>query len=164
MSKNLPFWGESPQPAKTYYQMKLVCDVFGIVDHSKKLSNYTYLCDELAAGSKNTDHTISFLQHFIDSHIDSWVQNIIFCLDNARICICKYLLGWADQLVDLKRFHFCIKLLVTPSLSQTGYFPLFLRHFMLEMFFALKCFKILPCYIQIVVFSLQSKLYIGGQL
>ena len=24
MSKNLPFWGESPQPAKTYYQMKLV--------------------------------------------------------------------------------------------------------------------------------------------
>ena len=24
MSKNLPFWGESPQPAKTYYQMKRV--------------------------------------------------------------------------------------------------------------------------------------------
>ena len=44
MSKNLPFWGESPQPAKTYYQMKLVCDVFGIIDHSKqgKESHYNY--------------------------------------------------------------------------------------------------------------------------
>ena len=42
--------------------MKLVCDVFGIVDHSKddRESNYTYLCDELAAGSKTSDHTISF--------------------------------------------------------------------------------------------------------
>lgn len=62
MSKNLPFWGESPQPAKTYYQMKLVCDVFGIIDHSKqgRESHYTYLCDELAAGSKTSDHTISF--------------------------------------------------------------------------------------------------------
>ena len=49
MSKNLPYWGESPQPAKTYYQMKLVCDVFGIVDHSQQKS-YTYLCDELALG------------------------------------------------------------------------------------------------------------------
>ena len=104
MSKNLPFWGESPQPAKTYYQMKLVCDVLGIVEHSKKPNNYTYFCDELAAGPKNTDHTISFLQHFIDSHIDSWVQNITFCLDNARICKCKYLLAWADQLVEKGRF------------------------------------------------------------
>ena len=50
MSKNLPFWGESPQPAKTYYEMKLVCDVFGIIDHSKqgRESHYTYLCEELA--------------------------------------------------------------------------------------------------------------------
>ena len=41
MSKNLPFWGESPQPAKTYYQMKLVCDVFGIVNHSKRIERAT---------------------------------------------------------------------------------------------------------------------------
>ena len=34
MGKNLPYWGESAQPSKTYYMMKLVCDVFGIVDHS----------------------------------------------------------------------------------------------------------------------------------
>jgi len=80
----MSIWGESPQPAKTFYQMKLAYDVFGIVDHSKRPSDYTYLCDELVAGPKNTDHTISFLQHFINSHIDSWV-NITFCLDNARI-------------------------------------------------------------------------------
>lgn len=104
MSKNLPFWGESPQPAKTYYQMKLVCDVFGIVDHSKKTSNHTYICDELAAGPKNTDHTISFLNHFIDTQVDSWVKNITFCLDNAKICKCKYLLAWADQVVNQGRF------------------------------------------------------------
>ena len=104
MSKNLPFWGESPQPAKTYYQMKLVCDVFGIVDHSKKASNHTYICDEVAAGPKNTDHTISFLNHFLDTKIDSWVRNVIFCLDNAKICKCKYLLAWADQVVNQGRF------------------------------------------------------------
>lgn len=104
MSKNLPFWGESPQPAKTYYQMKLVCDVFGIVDHSKKASNHTYICDELAAGPKNTDHTISFLHHFIDTQIDSWVKNVTFCLDNAKICKCKYLLAWADHIVNQGRF------------------------------------------------------------
>jgi len=54
MSKNLPFWGEFPQPAKTY-QMRLVCDVFGIIDHSKQgtETHYTYLCEELAAGSNN---------------------------------------------------------------------------------------------------------------
>ena len=107
MSKNLPFWGESPQLAKTYYQMKLVCDVFGIIDHSKQggESHYTYLCEELAARSKNSDHTISFFQHFIDTHIDSWVRNITFCLDNARVCKNKYLLAWANELVDQGRFE-----------------------------------------------------------
>ena len=34
MGKNLPYWGESAQPSKTYYMMKLVCDVFEIVNHS----------------------------------------------------------------------------------------------------------------------------------
>ena len=29
MGKNLPHWGKSAQPSKTYYMMKLVCVVFG---------------------------------------------------------------------------------------------------------------------------------------
>ena len=69
MGKNLPYWGESAQPSKTYYMMKLVCDVFGIVDHSSK-KRYAYLCDECAAGPKSTDHTLSFLDHFIRMYIE----------------------------------------------------------------------------------------------
>ena len=46
MGKNLPYWGESAQPSKTHYMMKLVCDVFGIVDHGPN-QQYTYLCDKV---------------------------------------------------------------------------------------------------------------------
>ena len=58
MGKNLPHWGESAQPSKTYYMMKLVCDIFGVIDHSSG-KRYAYLCDERAAGPKSTDHTPS---------------------------------------------------------------------------------------------------------
>ena len=43
MSKNLPYWGESAQPGETYYLMKLVCDVFGIVDHSNSKGTHMYV-------------------------------------------------------------------------------------------------------------------------
>ena len=103
MGKNLPHWGESAQPSKTYYMMKLVCDVFGIVDHSSKKS-YAYLCTELAAGPKSTDHTLTFLEHFVTMNIDKWVRHITLCLDNARICKNQYLVAWAHELVEKKRF------------------------------------------------------------
>ena len=92
MSKNLPYWGDSAQPGKSYYMMKLVCDVFGIVDHSTD-SNYTYICDELAAGSKSSDHTLTFLNHFVETHIEKWVTQLCLCLDNARICKNQYILA-----------------------------------------------------------------------
>ena len=69
MGKNLPYWGESAQPSKTYYMMKLVCDVFGIVDHGSN-KQYAYLCDEVATGSKSTDHTIIFFEHFTQTYVD----------------------------------------------------------------------------------------------
>lgn len=103
MGKNLPYWGESAQPSKTYYMMKLVCDIFGIVDHGPN-QQYAYLCDEVAAGSKSTDHTISFFQHFIQMHIDDWVRHICFCLDNAKICKNQYLVAWAFEMVQKKKF------------------------------------------------------------
>ena len=100
MGKNLPYWGESAQPSKTYYMMKLVCDVFGIVDQQ-----YAYLCDEVAAGSKSTDHIISFFQHFIQMHIDDWVRHICFCLDNAKVYKNQYLVAWAfEMMVQQKKF------------------------------------------------------------
>ena len=103
MSKNLPYWGDSAQPGKSYYMMKLVCDVFGIVDHSTD-SNYTYICDELAAGSKSSDHTLTFLNHFVETHIEKWVTQLCLCLDNARICKNQYLIGWAMEMLTKKRF------------------------------------------------------------
>lgn len=114
MSKNLPYWGESAQPGKTYYLMKLVCDIFGIVDHFCG-KGYTYICDELAAGSKSTDHTISFFQHFIDTYIPNWVQKLTICLDNARICKNRYLLGWASEVVESGRFQSIRFFYMTPG-------------------------------------------------
>ena len=103
MSKNLPYWGESPQPGKTYYLMKLVCDIFGIIDHSTSKS-YTYTCDEVAAGAKSTDHTISFFDHFVNTYVDSWVRKLTICLDNAQICKNRYLLAWASEVVKRGQF------------------------------------------------------------
>jgi len=98
MGKNLPYWGESAQPSKTY-MMKLVCDVFGIVDHSSN-KRYTYLCDECAAWPKSTDHTLTFFDHFVRMYIDKWVRHLTLCLDNARICKNQYLVAWAMELVE----------------------------------------------------------------
>jgi hypothetical protein len=103
MGKNLPHWGKSAQPSKTYYMMKLVCDVFGIVDHSSN-KEYAYLCDEVAAGSKSTDHTLTFFDHYIRMYVDEWVRHLTLCLDNARICKNQYLVAWAVELVEKNRF------------------------------------------------------------
>lgn len=62
-----------------HYMMKLVCDVFGIFDHSSNRW-YAYLCNECAAG---TDHTLTFFDHFIRMYIDKWVWHLTLCLDNA---------------------------------------------------------------------------------
>ena len=67
MTRTLPYWGSTPQPAKTYYQIKLVVDIFGIVDYSSSEKNFAYLCDEIAAGAKSTNHTISFLEHYVNN-------------------------------------------------------------------------------------------------
>ena len=98
MGKNLPHWGNSAQPSKSYYMMKLVCDVFGVVDHSTGKA-YAYECDETAAGAKSTDYTITFLDHYIRTYIPDWVNHLILCLDNARICKNQYLVAWAIELI-----------------------------------------------------------------
>ena len=75
--------------------MKLVCDVFRIVDHSTD-SNYTYICNELA---KSSDHTLTFLSHFVETHIEKWVTQLCLCLDNAHICKNQYLIVWAMEML-----------------------------------------------------------------
>ena len=119
MGKNLPYWGESAQPGKTYYMMKLVCDVFGIVDHAL-CKNYTYMCDERAAGPKSTDHTITFLDHYVNMYVPNWVHKLTLCLDNARICKNQYLVAWATELV--KKGHFSSVRFMYMTVGHTGYY------------------------------------------
>ena len=66
--------------------------------------NFSYLCDEIAAGTKSTDHTISFLEHYVNNYLDEWVRHLTICLDNARICKNCYILSWTSELVDNGKF------------------------------------------------------------
>jgi len=80
MSKLIPNWGMSPQPGSTYYLQKLSNDIFGIVDHSTGESQ-TYIFDE-RLGPKNSDHTISYIHHYLSS-IPPWIKRVHIFLDNA---------------------------------------------------------------------------------
>lgn len=66
MSKLVPYWGMSAQPGSTYYLQKLSHDILGIVNHATNKSA-VYLFDE-RVGPKNTDHTVSYITHFIYWH------------------------------------------------------------------------------------------------
>lgn len=66
-AKLIPHWGYSPQPGTTYYKQKLSNDIFGIVAHTTP-SRYLFaiVWHESAAGAKTADHTITFLDKFIE--------------------------------------------------------------------------------------------------
>ena len=82
MGKLLPSWGRSPQPSSTYYFQKLTCDILGIVDH-RDCSGAVYVFDE-RVGPKNTDHTISYILHYIKCEkVPSWVKRVHLFMDNA---------------------------------------------------------------------------------
>lgn len=105
MSKLIPHWGYSPQPASTYYMMKLSHEILGIVNHSTGLSTI-YLFDERLS-PKNTDHTLSYLTHFLlnKEEIPPWVKRVHIFLDNATSTNKNaYLVGWALEMVQHKRF------------------------------------------------------------
>ena len=63
MGKLVPYWGESPQLGSTYYFQKLNHNVFGIVNHATNKAA-VYLFDERIS-PKNTDHTVSYLTHYL---------------------------------------------------------------------------------------------------
>lgn len=108
-SKLIPHWGKTEQPGSTYYLQKVSHDIFGIVDHSEE--NFTiYLFDE-RIGSKNTDHTVSFLTHFwhLFSQQHPWARRLALFLDNAtNTNKNRYLFAWAMEMVSrnqLDHFH-----------------------------------------------------------
>ena len=97
-AKLIPYWGHSPQPGPTYYMMKHSDDIFGIIDHRED-SAQTYIFGE-EVGPKNTDHTISFLQKYIQSvqKENPWLNRVLLFLDNATSTNKnKYLISWAKR-------------------------------------------------------------------
>ena len=80
MCKLVPYWGLSPQPGSTYYLQKLNHNVFGIVNHATTKSA-VYLCDE-RYGPKNTDHTISYVTHYLGG-LSTFVRRLHLFLDNT---------------------------------------------------------------------------------
>ena len=107
MSKLIPFWGLSPQPGSTYYLQKLSHDVFGIVNHADNASAI-YIFDE-RMGPKNTDHTVSYLSDYLcqSEKVPRWIQRLHIFLDNAGSTNKNfYLLGWANEMVQLGKFDF----------------------------------------------------------
>ena len=101
MTKLIPFWGESAQPAITYYLRKVSHDLFGIVDHRDE-TKYVRLFDE-RIGPKNTDHTVSSLLYYIrhSGLVPHWVKRVCIFMDNATSTNKnRYLIGWALELVQ----------------------------------------------------------------
>ena len=102
-SKLIPSWCKSEQPGSTYYLQKVSHDIFGIVDHCEiKGVNTTYVFDE-RIGPKNTDHTISFLNHYwaTVSRQYPWMKRLAIFLDNATSTNKnRYLFSWAMEMVS----------------------------------------------------------------
>ena len=112
MSKLVPFWGLSPQPGSTHHLQKLSNNIFGIIDH--RVENGTvYIFDE-RAGPKNTDHTASYLLHFLQNMMPSWVTRVHINLDNA--CSTNknaFLVSWAMELIQQGKEDFwCISFMI----------------------------------------------------
>ena len=89
-AKLIPYWGKSPQPASTYYLIKELHDVFGIVDQRDERGHVQFISEKL--GPKNTAHTVSLLQAYIKDvkSKHSWLQRVMIFLDNTnKIVICR---------------------------------------------------------------------------
>ena len=100
-SKLIPSWGRTEQPGSTYYLQKVSHDIFGIIDHREE-QGVVYLFDE-RIGPKNTDHTVSFLSHYVEtvSACHPWIKRLALFLDNATSTNKnKFMFAWAMELVS----------------------------------------------------------------
>lgn len=104
MSKLVPYWGLSDQPGSTYYLQKLSHDVYGIVNHGANKST-VYLFNE-RVGPKNTDHSISYLTHYI-SQLPDWIKRVHIFMDNTS-CTNKncFTMAWALEMVSQGKLQF----------------------------------------------------------
>ena len=131
MGKLLPSWCQSAQPSSTYYFQKLSCDILGIVDH-RTGSAATYIFDE-RLGPKNTDHTVSYILHYIKSeNVPAWVKRLHLFMDNAGSTNKnQYAMSAAMEIVQENLLHFFALALwsqVTQNLTLIVYFPVLQEH------------------------------------
>lgn len=63
----MPHFGSSPQVSFSFFSYHLAITIFGIIDATRD-KKYIYLTDKLQAGSKNSDHTITYLYQYVLSN------------------------------------------------------------------------------------------------
>ena len=84
-SKLIPYCGSSAQPGSTYYFQKVSHNVLRLVDHRDGQQHITLFDKRI--GPKNTDHTISIIQGYIDkiTELHPWIRRVLLFLDNAAV-------------------------------------------------------------------------------
>ena len=105
ITKLVPNWGYSPQPASTYYLQKLSHDILGIVNHATGTSTI-YVFDERLS-PKNTDHTLSYMTDFLlnAQQVPQWVKRVHIFLDNASNTNKNaHMIAWALEMVQHEKF------------------------------------------------------------
>ncbi|XP_070550005.1 uncharacterized protein [Ptychodera flava] len=117
MTKQIPYWGRSAQPASTYYKMKLNVDICCIVDHCTGQA-HIFLFDE-RLGPKCADHTLSLLTRHINTKVPDWAGDVQVFMDNAAINKNKYLSGWLQEMTS--RFNSCRASFMLPG--HTKFIP-----------------------------------------
>ena len=104
MAKNIPHWGQIPQPGSTFYKRKLSVESFIIADHARGKS-MSVLFDERYS-SQNSDHTISFLTFSMQTSVPPWVQHIHLWMDNAGSTNKnRHMVFWLQELVSEAHFE-----------------------------------------------------------
>lgn len=100
-SKLIPYWGSTAQPGSTYYLQKVSHDLLGIIDHRDDYKHISLFDERI--GPKNTDHTLSILQKYIEevTHLHPWISRVLIFFDNAsNTNKNRYLFGWGMEIVD----------------------------------------------------------------
>jgi hypothetical protein len=109
MGRQVPHFART-QPGRFYYRQSLVSHTFGIVDHNEPrvlpstgASNHLYVSDEEGVGSKDANHVITYLHHYI-KRININYRHFVIYLDAAPYFKNQYVLGWAFEMVHRRRF------------------------------------------------------------
>lgn len=106
-SKLIPYRGSSAQPGSTYYLQKVSHDVYGLVDHKDGQQHITLFNERI--GPKNTDHTISITQSYIEEVVTlhPWIRRILLFLDNAASTNKnRYLFSWGMEIVEQRKLDY----------------------------------------------------------